>query len=130
MQWHDAFWAIMHDAADKPFVWGEHDCVSLAARVYECVTGEKPDLHGFVWTDEASARAILERYGGIGVMAEVNLGTPTAVARCQMGDIVLARDPDGVEYLGVHDGTQVVGAGLRGLRKFPWPWCVHGWRLS
>jgi hypothetical protein len=128
--WQPAFCQYMMETLNKPFKWGEHDCVTMARDVVVLVTGEDP-LNGLSWSSEAEAALTIAGYGSLGSAVEAHLYEGVPWGACAEGDLVLARSPgiEGVEMLCVHDGTQLLAPDIDGLRVVPFRVAVKGWVL-
>lgn len=101
--------ALFIDARrDRPFAWGDNDCVLAAADWICSATGEDPAA-GWrgKWDDARSAMFMLKQMGGIEAAVTAQLGRPHAtVGLAGRGDIGLVRHEDR-HTLGV-----VIDAGL------------------
>jgi hypothetical protein len=131
-QRREQFWQLLDRAAGERFEYGRFDCVILAARVYELVTGRKAPMRaqGWRWSSEEEQRALLSRLGGLEQALHVGLGPSVPAGQCRMGDLVLVRVL-GHSILCVHDGGKLVApADDCGLRRLPRSLAVCGWRLS
>lgn len=110
-----------------PFAYGRADCVSLARDALETLTGRRLDLP--VWHDEASAAAVIARYGSLCGAVTHALGAPASDPP-QDGDVVLVRTPDGVELCGVWAGGRPVARCARGVVPMPSRWARAWWRAA
>lgn len=118
--------ALLMSWHKKPFVWGDHDCVLCAAKVVEVVTGIENALPS--WETEEQADAYIESNGGLQIIVERYLGQAVNWGQCGAGDIVLYNF-EGRQALAIHDGAQLVGPGLRGLKRVPFDQAIIGWVL-
>lgn len=110
-----------------PFAYGGADCVSMARDAIETVTGRRLELPA--WHDEASALAIIARYGSLSAAVQHVLGTPAA-SPPEDGDVVLVRTPDGVELCGVWACGRPVARCARGVVPMPARWACAWWRVG
>lgn len=113
----------------QAFRWGVHDCCLWAADVVLATTGRDlaAGLRG-TYGDEAEARVVLERLGGlaaIGALAGPEIA-PLAAAR---GDVGLV-DFGGVQSLAACDGPHWLAAGRRGLAVLPFEAGLRAWRVA
>lgn len=108
-----------------PFAYGGADCVSLARDALETLTGRRLELP--VWHDEASAAAVIARYGSLHAAVSHALGAP-ATDPPQDGDVVLVRAPDGTELCAVWANGRPVARCTRGVVPLHARWVVACWR--
>ena len=110
-----------------PFAYGGADCVTMARDAMETLTGRPLNLP--VWHDEASAAAVIARYGSLHAAVAHVLGTP-ATAPAQDGDVVLVRSPDGTEMCGVWAAGRPCVRARNGVVPMPARWATAHWRTS
>jgi hypothetical protein len=126
--WLERLHAFLADPVNATFEWGRNDCVLFAAHCVEELTGEDP-LAGVQadWTDEASAKAALDIYGGLRAATITALGAPMENPLfAQRGDVVLTVVRDR-EFLAIHMGDRLVAPGLDGwaymsIKHAQWVW--------
>jgi len=107
---------LLDAAAHRPFVWGTHDCCTLAADAVQALTGQDPmaPLRGR-WASERQAAELLRLLGGLQPAVSAALqAEPTLPAMAQRGDVVLLAMGN-TQALGVCAGRWVAAAGPGGL---------------
>jgi hypothetical protein len=117
-------------AAEVPFQWGAHDCVTFAAGAVESITGLRPAMP--VWADVHDALRQLRRVGGLAAAVEsTGLQTLTRPACAARGDVVLI-DHSGLPrvFLAVCMGHVWAAPGARGLVYGPMADAVRGWKVG
>lgn len=124
-----AYAQFLLDVRDKPFVWGEHDCVTFAARAMQIRTGRNP-LATITWSSAEEAVRELKKFGGLRAAVTSVLGEPTHILGAKIGDIALIHDrKTDRDLLGVfHDGF-VVCPSESGLAMVPTDWVVCRWKI-
>lgn len=130
--WLAPFEAELAAAARRPFVWGEHDCVTFAARCWLARTGVDA-LAGFAWGSEAEAAVLLAQMGGLRAAVTSRLGEPVAPLLAAMGDVVLAQDPHADqprELLAVCVGPHLVAPSARGRQVLQLEHGVCCWKAG
>lgn len=93
--WTELLADWVHTVRDRPFRWGEWDCVLAAADCAHAITGANP-LGGLMWADVKGALRQLEVMGGLEAATTSLLGEPIPPAFAQRGDVVLVHN-QGVE---------------------------------
>ncbi len=85
-----------------PFEWGTSDCIQLAAKWVERLTGINPAA-SFEYTTAIEAKAIVDRYGDIRTLVTRTLEQdPLDDFRlCQEGDIVLTSFREYGQIIGI-----------------------------
>jgi hypothetical protein len=134
--WQKYFWAALQEEADKPFVWGERDCIMFTCKIVDSYLAEPcfVDMakNAFVWSSIREAADTL-RDQSMQQLIESVLGPPLPWQALDMGDIVLCKydDIDGVfdSCLGVHDGTSPVVAADRNISIQQWSNAICGWKV-
>lgn len=121
--WPELLAEALAARADIPFVWGQHDCCTLACDIVELLTGVDPmaSLRGR-YHDEAGAEALLAEAGGLADLAarlarEAGLGS-CHPAFAQRGDVALVEHGNALA-LGVVAGDAVAVAGPEGTTFLP-----------
>lgn len=77
------------EQARRPFVWGETDCVQLAAGMYEHLTGVRLPIP--TYSSEREATRVLAELGGLEPAVTSFLGPAQRdLRRCEDGAIVLS----------------------------------------
>ena len=111
--WEGRLAAVIAAARVSEYVLGEADCLRLACRAVEALTGVDywPRIVGKRgYKTKRGALLIIARIAGsLGEAVTATLGIePAPTRRAQRGDIVLFRDPDNEDHLGVCIGAQVL----------------------
>lgn len=114
-------------ARDKPFVYGEHDCLTWAFKVRAALTGtDESVIWAWRYKTELGAARLLKREG-LDHLIDVGmalLGKPLpSVLFAQRGDIVFR------EAYGVCIGAQALYVGPEGLRALPLETADFAWRV-
>lgn len=127
----DAVMAAIHGA---PYVLGESDCLRLACAAVEALTDVDywPRFKGY--TTKRQALATIARIApSLGEAVTVTLGvTPTPPLGAQRGDVMLYRDGQGEDHLGVCVGRRVALTAPEGLLwlDLDHPGLLCGWRIG
>jgi hypothetical protein len=81
--------AVLCSRVYSSFEWGRFDCCLFAADCVHAITGVDlaKDYRGYVGAKQALR--VLDRAGGVGLIATRALGFPQAVADAHVGDVVL-----------------------------------------
>ena len=119
--------------ADRPFEWGEQDCVSLAADAAVVLTGRDPfAAHRGQYTNEDEAYRLVVGEDGLvafvsRLMAE--FGAPECpVSLTQRGDWAMVSV--GNQFVtGIVAGETVAAPGVRGLAYVPLKRAVAAWAV-
>lgn len=134
--WQKSFWEAVERERAGSFVWGERDCVLVAARVCDSVL-EEPRLEESVklfgvWTNAREAAKVFQ-----GVELEVDISNyleKISKYRLGQGDLVLCSydDPDKVfnQTLAFHDGTTPITPGDKKLVSVNPSLIICGWRVE
>ena len=125
----ELFWKFVMDVRETPFVWGEHDCCLMAAKMLDATRGTSYVAQmksKFPYTSATEGLRLMK--DGLQPRVESLLGPAKPWAWCHMGDVVLMKDPDvRLDMLAIHDGTNLLGAGANGLEKLRKQYAVCGW---
>jgi hypothetical protein len=118
--WLERLHTFLANSTVDTFEWGRNDCVLFTARCVEELTGENPLASILAnWTDEDSAKAALEIYGGLRAATTSVLGPPMDNPLfAQRGDVALT-EVRGREFLAIHLGYQLIGLSSVGLVHIP-----------
>jgi hypothetical protein len=135
--WQELFWAAVERERLGPFVWGERDCVLVAARVCDSVL-EEPRLEllakSFTWSSAREALAVLDSQDNLLNAINSILGEPVKSTLVRQGDLVLCSysDPDQLfdQTLAFHDGTTPITPGDRKLVSVNPSLMICGWRVG
>ena len=130
--WH----ARLHDAVEQSkiitFSYGLHDCCLWVARCVDVMCDTRfcaAIRERFNYRDEASATEVLNAGGGLPALVEEFLGPPTNPKLAAPGDVVLARNGDGLPILGIVVGHNIVVAGQSGVIALPPSAAVLCWKV-
>lgn len=124
--------AVIEAARDAPYELGEHDCLRVACRAVEALTGEDlwPRFSGYRTRREALVK-IARVAPSLGEAVTATLGLePVAPRLARRGDIVLYRDVE--DHLGVCLGEHVAVLGPDGLAMVGLldERLLHCWRIG
>lgn len=115
-------------ARDRPFAWGEHDCVLFTASAVEAMTDVD---HAAAWrgeyNSEMGALRVLRKCG-FATTAEAAIsifGEAIALLLAQRGDVMLWRGA-----LGICTGTHAAFMTPEGLDFWPIADCDAAWRVD
>jgi hypothetical protein len=127
--WQIFYGKITEAYKDKPFKWGEHDCVLWAANVVAAITGED---YGAEWRgtyDSAlSAARLLESLGGAEALVTKFLGQPIPVAMANVGDVLLLKQGDW-DMLAICNGQTMLAPGPKGLAVHSTLSALKAWKV-
>lgn len=134
--WQVNFWAHLKAAREKPFEWGEFDCVMFATSCIDVVMGTDYFQQAKVrypYDTEEKALEWMNKVGGITGLVSSFLGDPGPWGQLSVGDICIVKPMPlvgtTIEMLCVHDGTNLVGVARKGIARVPFQYAIHGWRL-
>lgn len=124
--------AAVDAARGRPFVWGQHDCLTWAFDVRAAITGQ-PSLadqwRGRYRTEKGALR-LIRRFGHADLVAGLlaELGQPLASPlMARRGDIAMSRDAFPVVAIVL--GAQVTAPGPDGPATFPLRDAAMAWRV-
>lgn len=130
--WEGRLAAAIEAARHIPYELGRHDCVWLACRSIEALTGIDlwEQWAGRYSTKREALRIILEYDAGGFTAAFSRLfgSKPVSVFRLRRGDIVEYFDHE--QHLGVCIGSEVAMFGESGIIFVPLDSCKIGWRMG
>lgn len=111
---------------DKPFVWGQRDCVLFAAGAYERIHGIDlaKDFRGY--RTEKEARRIIRQFGGVAEMVDTMLKRKSTF-ELQTGDIGFMVHPERGEYLTVIYNRYAIAPSTEKALMSPTLDCEFGW---
>jgi hypothetical protein len=131
--WPHRLNAAIEAARDKPFEWGEHDCLLFAASVVEQMTGVDPLAQWRGTYSTAHGALLALRRSGFKDIVEVfhsSLGPGLdSVLMAQRGDIVLYRDAEGRPGTGICIGEAIAAVTPVGLGVIPLADGLTAWRV-
>jgi hypothetical protein len=120
-------------AKERKFSFGAHDCCLFSATVADAISdGDyvKRLLEQFNYLSEADVIAILQAGGGLQQLVTDFIGEPIPVGQAMAGDVVLIRDIEEKEVLGVCEGSQVLCATDKGVIPFKMSRAICAWRIG
>lgn len=130
--WEGRLHLVIEGAANRPFVWGTHDCGTFASDCTEAVTGQR------LWPLRRSyktAKGWLRAMREIGI-TDVAQGVDLYFQRrhvllARRGDVVVVPAQEGLAC-GVVDltGACVVAMGLTGLVRMPLERATAAWSIG
>lgn len=124
--WPERLARYFRDAANTPFAWGTHDCVTFANGAHEAVTGVVVTLAP--WASEGEAGAALGVLGGLESAVSTVLPSIPALT-AQRGDVVLLGLGDRA-WLAVCDGAIAFAPDAQGLRAAPMRLARAAWGVG
>lgn len=132
--WESRLAVVIEAARCAPYVLGESDCLRLACRAVQALTGVDfwPRFAGYS-TRRGALVTIARIAPSLGEAVTATLAvSPTPTLSARRGDLVLFRDADGEDHLGVVTGSRVMvylPAGL-GSVALDHPGLLGGWRIG
>lgn len=128
--WVDRLWSAVAEFERTPFEYGRHDCCVFVARVLDELNVGANYLERIrkQYKDEASARALIARSGGLRGAVSEFLGEPNPPAFARRGDAVLVKLQDR-ELVGICLGNEVACAG-DGLVFYSMQLAACCWRVD
>lgn len=122
-------------AAERPFVWGKHDCALFACDVVKAITGTDPaiDLRGR-YDSQFGAGRVIAAYGGLDRLAEsIAAQHGCSEVRPSMawrGDVCLVNLGDNGMALGICAGERVAAASTVGIWFLPMANVLRSWAVG
>ena len=130
--WQTKYNVAVAAMSEWPFRWGEHDCITFAARIADAVTGGRY-LEGvrakYQWSSALEAARAIKDAGRLEAMITEFLGEPVPWGWCTTGDVVLATNRDGGEIVAVMDSHYLLAPEETRLGGLPLHAAIKGWRL-
>jgi hypothetical protein len=131
--WQARLWRELEAAEGRPFVYGKHDCVRLAARCLDamlvpwgepyCVTVST------LYKDKRGALRLVMRQG-IEHFVDILLGAPVPRNLARVGDVCAVELPTG-PAIGICTGPRVaVAASPEGVLYLPLAQATAAWRVD
>lgn len=132
--WPERLTAVMEAARRQPYVLGTHDCLHLACAAVEALTGTDfwPRFAGYK-TKRQALVTIARVAPSLAEAVAVTLGVePSPVLSAWRGDIVLFRDDQGEDHLGVCVGRMVIVTAPEGTlsMSIDHPGLIAAWRIG
>jgi|TARA_R110000787_G_scaffold65558_2_gene147471 hypothetical protein len=132
--WEIKYRKFIEKNKDTPFVWGTWDCCLFADALIKAMTGENLIPKSLHWTDEASAKESIKKYG------KTMLGSITRAAKAKKGvnvigkmyitkgDLVVFKQK--TQLVGMSDGMSILAPTDDGILVIPHDAAVKGWRID
>ncbi len=130
--WESRLVAVIEDARAQPYVLGQHDCLRIALRTVEALTGVDRWAEFQGYSTKREAMATIARFGS-NFEAAISwfFGAPSVDTRlARRGDICLVETVDGEKHLGVCLGRDTALLAPDGLIYFPTLSCQCAWRVG
>ena len=131
--WPERLAGLIEQRREQPFVWGEHDCCTLAADAVLMLTGVDPiaRLRG-TYASEAEAEALLNAHDGMEAMV-ASLSAAAGLGDChpgfvQRGDVALVENGNALA-MGVVTGDAVAVPGPDGMAFLPLTTILRAWSV-
>lgn len=132
--WERRLNAVLDTARGRPYVLGEADCLKVACEVVEALTGVDfwPRFSGY--RSKRGALLTIARVApSLAEAVTATLGVPpTRVFAAWRGDLLLFRDEQGEDHLGVSCGSMVALTAAEGWLLIPLshPGLLCSWRVG
>lgn len=137
--WEQALNAFVSNHRDRPFAWGQWDCILMACSAVEAITGADPAsaYRGRYGDAQGAARALREI--GLGTLIRtMNATFPRrAVSKARRGDLVMAAGAAGVcigaeaVFVGEERLAEAAGISMReGLVTIPRALWSKAWTVG
>lgn len=133
LDWHARFQAEILAAQSREFQWGMHDCTLFVAKVVDAMTdGDYAQriTRDLPHTTEAETLRLIEQYGGLRKLVSRYLSQEIPYGWAQEGDVVLLRDAEGHEVLGICEGVQAICAFKTGVAPLSMARAICAWRIE
>lgn len=131
--WMTQLMAAVDTAQVLPFSYGLHDCCTFAAHCVDAMCDSevlRKIQRTHPYRSETEAHEYIALHGGLVGLVSAYLGAaldnPLFAAP---GDVVVARDVDNRELVGVVIGHNVVAPGQGGLRTLPVTHALAAWKV-
>lgn len=119
--------SYLNERKHMPFIWGQNDCMMFPSHLVELLTGVNFYYPYQGYTDEAGARKVLGKNGGVtGIITKCLGNGKRDILNAKRGDIVIFKSPEITGGV-VDDSGRFFAAVSRdgGLVRFP---LSHAWR--
>lgn len=132
-QWPERLHELVAEHFDKPYRWGEHDCLLFLGKAIEAVTGEdRHSAHRGEYKSQASAFRRLHKLGHDSPESFLNaLLEQKPVGFAQRGDIVMGAE--GIPMLCLGGFAVCIGDrgdGTEGMFRVPRASWVKAWAVG
>lgn len=117
----------LKESKDKPFVWGENDCVLFSVKAVEIITGENTYGQYLGYVDEEGAQEIIGEAGGLEQLISRHFSNSHRnILLAKRGDLAMLKLPS--KTIGIVDdsGRFVCGVSEVGYVKVP---LEKAWRI-
>jgi hypothetical protein len=130
--WPETLSQVIEQARQRPFRWGEHDCVSFAADCVQALTGRDPlgSLRGAYSGARGAQRLLAAEHGDLDHALCRRFGDSITATLAHRGDLVLWHQPVVGQTLGVCLGALFAVPGERGLRYLQLAAATLAWRID
>lgn len=93
--WSKRLSAFLTEHREKPFSYGENDCLQFAGKAVKALTGDDFLTQYPKYSTKEEADEIIASIGGIKNIIKYNLGNPSVkIMKAKRGDICLVRCPE------------------------------------
>lgn len=130
--WESRLAGVIEAARDQPYVLGEHDCLRVALRTVEALTGVDRWAEFAGYRTKREAMATIARFGS-NFEAAISwfFGAASIDVRlARRGDICLVETVDGEKHLGVCLGRDTALLAPEGLTYVATLLCKCAWRVG
>lgn len=117
----------LKEARNKPFVWGENDCVLFSVKGVEVLTGVDTYSQYLGYTDEQGAKDIINEAGSLEKLISRHFGNSHRnILLAKRGDLAMLKMPS--KTIGIVDdsGRFVCGVSEMGYVRVP---LEKAWRI-
>lgn len=105
---------------DKPFKWGENDCILFSAKAHEAIYLEDCYSKYLPYSSEEEAQEILKKNGGFEKIIGSNLGKPHKnILKAKRGDLVLLKIPSITCGVVDDSGQHILCPSEKGIVRYP-----------
>jgi len=120
--------AVIRDWSDRPFRYGLTDCCQFAADAVRLRRPGDP-MRRFCYSDEDSARALVNQYGSLRDAIASELGKPVDVSETTDGDVLLVDSPVFGQAAAIRYRGRCIVRTATGVTDWPLSRAVCGWRV-
>lgn len=128
--WQKSFSEFLDQHREKPFKWGENDCVYFVSKAVKSVTGE--DHHSqYVYDEKSGAEEILKNNRGIVGLLTKHFGQSHKnkwLAR--RGDVVVMKLPEVTAGVVDDTGQSIVSVSEKGIARLPLSSACYVWSIG
>lgn len=129
-QWQRSFSDFLDYHRDKPFKWGENDCVYFVSKAVKSLTGE--DHHStYVYDTKDGAEQILnDNHGILGLLSKHFGHSHKNKYMARRGDVVLMKIPELTAGVVDDTGQHIVSVSENGIVRLPLSAACRVWRIG